>query len=99
MSYSIVDSYSSGDVRNGLFAVGSSSGIVTVTDSAHLDRESVGASVNVTVRATSADGSTADSTFSVAIGDVNEFAVTAPIDSDGTANAVNENAVNGAAVN
>src|SRR5204862_117399 len=56
VTYSIVDSYGSGDVRNGLFTVGSISGIVTVADSAHLDREAVGASVDVTVRATSADG-------------------------------------------
>jgi Ca2+-binding RTX toxin-like protein len=98
VAYSIVDSYGSGDVRNGLFTVGSTSGIVTIADSAHLDREALGASVDVTVRAISADGSIADSTFSVALGDMDEFDVTAPVDNNGTANAVDENAANGTGI-
>ena len=52
----------------GIFAVGSSTGIVTVDNSP--DRESTGASCTVTVRATSADLSTEDSTFTVTIADV-----------------------------
>src|SRR5439155_23680221 len=56
------------------------------------------ASLNITVRATSLDGSTADQTFTVAINDVNEFAVTTPVDRNATANAVAENAAVGTVV-
>src|SRR5439155_11958865 len=48
--------------------------------------------------ATSADGSTADKTFTIAINDVNEFAVTTPVDADPATNAVNENAAVGTVV-
>ena len=48
--------------------------------------------------ATSADGSTADTTFTINLNDIDEFDVTGPADSDGAANAVNENAANGTAV-
>src|SRR5437764_1466542 len=70
-----------------------SSAIVTVAGA--IDRETDGASLNITVRATSADGSTADKIFTVAINDVNEFAVSTPVDNDAAANAVNENAAVG----
>ena len=51
----------------------------------------------VTVQAS--DGTLTDTqAISVAVTDVDEFDVTAPADSDGTANAVNENAANGTAV-
>jgi hypothetical protein len=46
-------------------------GVVTVAGA--IDREA-DASLNITVRATSADGSTADKVFTIAVNDVNEFA-------------------------
>ena len=63
-----------------------------------IDREADGASRNITVRATSADGSFTDQIFSISITDVDEFDATNPADSDATANAVNENATNGTTV-
>src|SRR5439155_611495 len=54
--------------------------------------------LNITVRATSADTSTADETFSIAITDVNEFAVSTPVDNNGGANTVAANAVTGTLV-
>ncbi|MDA0588927.1 MAG: cadherin domain-containing protein, partial [Planctomycetota bacterium] len=89
--------YSLFDDAGGRFAINSSTGVVTVADGTQLDRES-NASHNITIRATSADGSTADSVFVIAINDLNEFDVSAPIDTDGTANAVDENAANGTTV-
>ncbi len=63
-----------------------------------INREADGASRNITVRATSADGSFTDQVFAIAIVDANEFAVTAPTDTDGTANAVDENVAIGTVV-
>ena len=60
-----------------------------------IDREADGASRNITVRATSADSSFTDQVFAIAINDVDEFDVGAVTDTDGTANAVNENATVG----
>src|SRR5258708_8714648 len=50
------------------------------------------------VIATSADGSMAAKTFSIAINDVNEFAVSTPLDTDVAANAVDENVAAGTVV-
>ncbi|HEX6706807.1 MAG TPA: cadherin domain-containing protein [Albitalea sp.] len=91
-----VVTYSLTSNPGGLFAIDSSTGVVTTA--AAIDRESLGASVGVTVRATSADGSTADQAFSIAINDVNEFAVTTPADTDAAANAVDENSTIGTVV-
>src|SRR6266436_515622 len=89
VSYSIVNSYVAGDVRNGLFTV-DSSGVVKVADSTHLDYEALsGGSVNVTVRATSSDGTHADTAFAVTINNLDEVAPT--ITSGATATAINEN--------
>src|SRR6266478_6259757 len=89
VSYSIVNSYVAGDVRDGLFTV-DSSGVVKVADSAHLDYEALsGVSVNVTVRATSSDGTHADTAFAVTINNLDEVAPT--ITSGATATAINEN--------
>src|SRR5204862_71289 len=84
-------SYSLFDDAGGRFAI-DASGLVTVAGA--IDREAA-ASYDITVRATSADGSTADKTFTIAINDVNEFAVSTPADTDASANAVNENAAIG----
>src|SRR5205085_671238 len=66
-------------------------------DGTKIDREAH-ASLDVTVRATSADGSTADKAFTIAINDVNEFAVSTPVDNNAAANAVAENAAVGTLV-
>ena len=82
--------YSLHDNDGGRFAIDSSTGVVTVAGA--IDREADGASRNITVRATSADGSFTDQVFAININDVDEFDVGAVTDSDGTANAVDENA-------
>jgi hypothetical protein len=80
----------------GLFAIDPTTGIVTLA--AAIDRETVGPSVDIEVTATSQDGSAATQTFTIAIGDVDEHDVSAPIDTDGAANAVAENASIGTVV-
>jgi ELWxxDGT repeat protein len=75
VSYSILDSDSP-------FQIDAASGVVTVLDGSLLNFEH-GASVNVTVRAESEDGSFTDRLFTIAIADVNEHDVTAPVDLDG----------------
>ena len=64
-------------------------GVVTVAGA--IDREADGASRNITVRSTSSDGSFTTAVFAIGVDDVDEFDVTVPIDSDATANFVNEN--------
>jgi len=68
-----------------------------VTVAGAIDRE-VDASLDITVRATSADGSTADKVFTIAVNDVNEFAVTSPTDTNASTDAVDENVVIGTVV-
>jgi hypothetical protein len=72
-------SYSLTDSAGGKFAIDATTGVVTVAGA--IDREAT-ASLDITVRATSQDGSHADQVMSIAINDVNEFAVTKPVDSD-----------------
>ncbi|MEQ1828089.1 MAG: cadherin domain-containing protein, partial [Pirellula sp.] len=88
--------YSLQNNDGGRFAIDSSTGVVTVAGA--INREVDGASRNITVRATSADGSFTDQVFSIAIVDADEFDVTAPTDSNAAANAVNENASTGTVV-
>src|SRR5205823_2515265 len=80
----------------GLFAIDANTHVGTTA--ASIDRMPIGACTNIEVTATSADGSTAAQTFSVAINDVNEFAVSTPVDSNAATNAVNENVVAGTVV-
>ena len=89
--------YSLTDDAGGRFAIHSSTGVVTVANGSLLDREAAAAH-NITVRATSADGSFTDQAFSIAINDVDEFDTAAVSDTNGAANAVSENAVNGTTV-
>ncbi len=89
-------SYSLASNPGGLFAIDALTGVVTVASA--IDREVVGPSTNITVRATSADGSVADTIFTIAVADTNEFDVSAPVDANGTANTVMENAAIGTAV-
>ena len=63
-----------------------------------IDREADGPSPDITVRATSSDGSFADKTFAIAINDIDEFDVSTPIDTNGATNVVDENAANGTSV-
>ena len=88
--------YSLTSNAGGLFAIDSSTGVVTTA--AAINREAIGASINIQVTATSTDGSTAVQTFTIAINDVDEFDVTTPVDSNATANAVNENVAAGTVV-
>ena len=88
-------SYSLDDDAGGRFAIDANSGVVTVN--AALDYESA-ATYTIVVRATSTDLSTVTRSFSIAIGDVDEFDVTLVTDSNGASNAVDENAANGMTV-
>jgi Ca2+-binding RTX toxin-like protein len=89
-------SYSLSSNPGGLYAIDAVSGVVTVASA--IDREVVGPSVDITVLATSADGSSSSQSFSIAIGDVDEFDVSAPVDGNGAADAVTENAAIGTVV-
>ncbi|MCP4307669.1 MAG: cadherin repeat domain-containing protein, partial [bacterium] len=80
---------------DGLFAIDATTGVITVNGS--LDFETA-PSHEVTVRATSSDGSTATSTFTIDVTDVDEFDVTAPVDVDLDANTVAEDATIGTPV-
>ncbi|MGN6543719.1 MAG: beta strand repeat-containing protein, partial [Aureliella sp.] len=88
--------YSLFDNDGGRFAINSSTGVVTVAGA--IDREADGATRTITVRATSADGSFSDQSFTISIADVDEFNTGAVSDSDATANSVVENAAIGTAI-
>ena len=88
--------YSLANNDGGRFAIDSSTGIVTVAGA--IDRETDGPSRNITVRATSADGSFTDQVFTVGINDVDEYDVGSVTDSNAASNSVSENAVIGTVV-
>ncbi|MFN7318256.1 MAG: cadherin domain-containing protein, partial [bacterium] len=88
--------YSLQDDDGGRFAIDSVTGVVTVAGA--IDREADGPTRNITVRATSSDGSLTDQVFTVAINDVDEFNVGAITDTNTTTNNVNENASIGTVV-
>ena len=89
--------YSLDDTAGGRFKIDSVSGVVTVDNGTLLDREAA-ASHNITVRATSADGSSTDHVFAININDVDEFDVGAVADVHGASNEVAENAAMGTSV-
>src|SRR5437667_12382716 len=89
--------YSLADNAGGRFAINANTGVVTVADGTLLNREAA-ASHNIAVRATSADGSTADTVYTINVLDVNEFGVTAPADANAATNAVGEQAATGTLV-
>ncbi|MEM8672094.1 MAG: DUF2341 domain-containing protein, partial [Planctomycetota bacterium] len=89
--------YTLDDDAGGRFAINSSTGVVTVADGTLLDREAA-ASHDITIRATSSDGSFNTATMTIALNDVDEFDVGTVTDSDATINAVDENAANGTVV-
>ncbi|MFN5710006.1 MAG: cadherin domain-containing protein, partial [Planctomycetota bacterium] len=89
--------YTLDDNAGGRFAINSSTGVVTVANGSLLDRESA-ASHSITVRATSADGSWSNQSFTINLSDVDEFDVGAVTDSNAAANSLAENSANGTAV-
>jgi Ca2+-binding RTX toxin-like protein len=90
--------YSLTNNAGGAFAINANTGVVTVANAALLNYETV-QSLGITVRATSSDTSFADSNFTVAINNVNEFAVTAPVNALAGATAVSENVAANTAIN
>ena len=87
--------YSLDNDAGGRFAVDANTGVITVAGA--IDREAAG-TYNVTVRATSTDTSFSTRTFTITIGDVDEFDVGPVTDTDATPNAVDENAAVGTPV-
>ncbi len=87
--------YTLDDSAGGLFAIDASTGVVTVAGA--LDAET-STSHNITVRATSDDGSFSTQGFTINVNDLDEFDVGAVTDVDATANAVNENSAIGTTV-
>ncbi len=90
ITYTLVDD------DGGRFTIDANTGVVTVADA--IDRETDGASRNITVRATSQDNSFTEETFAIQIVDADEFNVTAPVDNNATANAIDENVAIGTVV-
>ena len=89
-------SYSLFDNDGGRFEIDEVSGVVTLAGS--VDRETDGASRNITVRATSTDGTFSDEVFVIDIVDVDEFDVDVVFDSDSSVNEISEQAVAGTPV-
>ena len=88
-------SYSLDDDAGGRFTIDANTGVVTVAGG--IDREAA-ASYDITVRATSTDTSSTTQTYTIAVGDVDEFDTGAVTDADGTANTVAEDAIVGTTV-
>ncbi|WP_028023252.1 cadherin domain-containing protein [Enterovibrio calviensis] len=83
-------SYTLSDNAGGLFAIDPTTGVVTVASA--LDYETA-TQHNITVVATSTDGSTSNQTYTVTLSDDNsEFTATAITDTDTAANTVSESA-------
>ncbi len=89
--------YTLDDDAGGRFTIDGSTGVVTVADGTLLDREAA-ASHNITVRATSSDGSFSTAGMTINVDDADEFDVGAVSDVDGATNEVTENAVVGTTV-
>jgi len=83
---------------SGAFSIHATTGVLTVADPSLLNYEVV-TSHQVTVRATSADGSHSDKTLTIAVtDDTSEFSVTVASDADSGTNSVSESASSGSAV-
>ncbi len=87
--------YTLDDSAGGLFAIDANTGVVTLAGA--LDAETA-TSHNITVRATSDDASFNTQSFTININDLDEFDVGAVVDTDASANAVDENASVGSTV-
>ena len=85
-------SYSLDDDAGGLFTIDTNSGVVIVNGG--LDYETA-SSHNITVRATSTDGSFSTRAFSIVVSDVNETGITAIGDTDAALDTVAEDALPG----
>ena len=83
------------DDAGGRFAIDATTGVVTLVGA--VDAEAA-LSHDITILATDSGGLSRSETFTIAVGDVDEFDVTAPMDTDPTANAVAENAAAGTTV-
>ncbi len=88
-------SYSLDDNATGRFTINANTGVVTVLGT--IDREDA-ASYDIIVRATSSDSSFSTETYTIIIGDIDEFAISAITDSDGASDSVLENATIGMTV-
>ncbi|WP_346842270.1 retention module-containing protein [Metapseudomonas otitidis] len=84
------------DNAGGRFAINATTGVVTVADGTKLDFETA-TSHTIVVKATSSDGSTANQSFTIQVGNVNDNGVVIT-DSNTATNQVNENAANGTVV-
>ncbi|MFO0077638.1 MAG: VCBS domain-containing protein, partial [Planctomycetota bacterium] len=89
--------YSLDDSAGGRFTINASTGVVTVANSSLLNYED-NSSHQVTIRATSADGSFSTETFIIQLTDVDEFDVGPVSDADSATNHVNENSSTGTVV-
>lgn len=87
--------YSLSDDAGGRFAIDANTGVITVNGA--LDYETA-TSHSVTVLATSTDGSTSSRVFTINVIDVNEGAIGPVIDTDATADSVDEDAAIGTTV-
>ena len=90
-------SYSLFDNAGGRFAIDATTGVVTVADSSLLDYEGA-TSHQITVLATSSDGSSSSALFTIALTDVNEAVISPVVDTNAAPNRVSENAATGATV-
>ncbi len=89
--------YSLDDDAGGRFAIDSVTGVVSVANGGLLDYET-STSHSITVRSTSADGSTTTQTFTIQLTDVNEASVGTISDIDASSNFTLENAAIGSVV-
>jgi hypothetical protein len=87
--------YSLSDDAGGLFAIDENTGVVTVAG--QLDYESA-TSHQITVLASSSDGSSSTQTFAIAVTNANDNPTTTPADNNSATNTVAENAAIGTAV-
>src|SRR5439155_659699 len=90
-------SYALTDDAGGALQINATNGVVTVLCRTQLDPERE-ASLNVTVRATSAQLSTADQSFAHTVNDVNPTPRSTALDTNAASNAVDENATAGTLV-
>ncbi|WP_170132316.1 beta strand repeat-containing protein, partial [Hoeflea marina] len=88
-------SYSLSDDAGGRFAIDAATGEVTVAGP--LDRETA-AGYAIQVTATSTDGSTSVASYTIALNDLDEFAVSPVSDTDGATDSLAEDAAEGTAV-
>jgi uncharacterized delta-60 repeat protein/CSLREA domain-containing protein len=89
--------YSLDDDAGGRFAIDAASGVVRVANGSLLDAETA-TSHTITVRAVSSDASFVTSVHTISVGDLDEFDVGVPGDTDSASDTVAENSANGAPV-